>query len=349
MRSLLLLLLQLLRNPGLNGSPVNFSHLLRRPRQLLAVLLLADALEVFLAEGNNGILVNFVVAGQFEGSLPPVAIDVHANGPVVELILHVDLLRLIVLVEKQGQRCVAHYLRRTVPQLAQEDHLFGNFNGSEGSLRRLQLLVLERSSSQAGPQQRLLHEAAQLGGLLPLALLAEIQQNGGVGRAGNRDRPAVPAPNGDQGFAVVDDLRQSAEFRRVLGGGGEGKQVGIDENDAGVEVGAQPVVGHRGKYFELVVPGEGVADGGDFDALLAAVDSGQVEVAVRVQKRDLPLQRLLHLVQVDLHHGQRVLDCEAERLPSGDLEETDDLVVGGLDDRDDVRRNRDFLPAHELD
>ena len=40
----------------------------------------------------------------------------------------------------------------------------------------------------------------------------------------------------------MDDLRQSAEFWRVFRGGGEGKQVRIDEDDAGVEIGAQPVV-----------------------------------------------------------------------------------------------------------
>lgn len=84
------------------------------------------------------------------------------------------------------------------------------------------------------------------------------------------------------------------------------------------------------------MPCEGVADGGNFDAFLAAVDSGQVEVAVRIQKCDFPLQRLLHLVQVDLHNGQGVLYGKAERLSSGDFEEADDLVVGGLDDRDDV-------------
>lgn len=151
MQSLFLLLLQLLTNLGINGSPVNFSHLLGRPRQLLAVFFLTDALEIFLAECNNGVEVDLIVASQFEGSFPPVAIDVHANGPVVELVLHIDLLCLVGLVEKQSQRCVSHYLRRTVSQLTQKHHFFWNFDGSEGSFSRLQFLVFERSSSKAGP------------------------------------------------------------------------------------------------------------------------------------------------------------------------------------------------------
>ena len=86
-RSLLLLLLHLLGNFFLNGSPVDFSNFLGSAGQFFAVFFLADALEVFLAEGDHSVKVDLVVAGQFEGTLPPVAVDVHPDGSVIELVL----------------------------------------------------------------------------------------------------------------------------------------------------------------------------------------------------------------------------------------------------------------------
>lgn len=102
LQSLLFLFLQLLSDLGFDGSPVYLTHLLCSPLQLLIVFLFSDALQVLLAEGNHCIKMGLVVTSQFEGTLPTVTVDVHADSTIVVLVLHIDLLCLGVLVEKQS-------------------------------------------------------------------------------------------------------------------------------------------------------------------------------------------------------------------------------------------------------
>lgn len=123
---------------------------------------------------------DFEVSGQFESSLPSVSVDVHPDGSVVVLVLGVDLLGFVVLVEEKGQRSVSDDFRRTVAQLADENHLFWDLDSCEGSFCALQLLVLEGGSSKASPKEWFLHESAKFGGLFPLAFLAEIKKNGWI-------------------------------------------------------------------------------------------------------------------------------------------------------------------------
>jgi hypothetical protein len=46
---------------------------------------------------------HLVITGQFQSALPAIAIDIHANGLVIEFVLGVNLLGFVVLVEQQGQ------------------------------------------------------------------------------------------------------------------------------------------------------------------------------------------------------------------------------------------------------
>lgn len=96
------------------------------------------------------------------------------------------------------------------------------------------------------------------------------------------------------------------------------------------------------------MPSKGIADSGNLDILLCLVDCGKVKISVSVEKGDLAFQRLLDLAEIDLDHWQSMLDSEVQWLSSCDLVELDHFVVGGLNDCDYIRGDRDLLATHEL-
>ena len=96
------------------------------------------------------------------------------------------------------------------------------------------------------------------------------------------------------------------------------------------------------------MPLERIADGSTFDIFLGFVYGGKIKISIGIKEGNFSFNGLFDLIEMYLDDWQRMVNCKIERFSCSDLIEFDHFRISRFYNCYDIRRDGNFLLAHEF-
>ena len=121
-----------------------------------------------------------VLHGEVEGLVPLVEEDVEQDGSEDQPGLQETVLGVLVVAAHHGHLGCPRLLQRQLLDVLDVVDLVGLLDGGVGHLGGVQVLGVHRHARQAGPEDVVLDEPAELAGVLPVVAGGVVVEDGGV-------------------------------------------------------------------------------------------------------------------------------------------------------------------------